>query len=171
MVELTSPLPATYRPTHVTLLGVETAMFRWRLTTRINVVVLRRSLTALALSYVNLCLSSRIPKPPRRRHTLPNAATLSLLWVDGPIRPVTPSMFVGQKHSLAMVQPSPGRVGPLLTDIVPLPVLKLMILKCLGLPIQQLKMAVRFLRVLPVVPCRTPLNLPLQKTPLLSITV
>lgn len=44
------------------------------------------------------------------------AATLSLFCVEGPTPPVILIIPPGQKQSFIMVQPDPGRVGPLLTE-------------------------------------------------------
>lgn len=62
-------------------------------------------------------------------------ATLHLLCVEG-VRPVvTLIMCLLQKQSLGIVQPDPGCVGPLLTDIVPNRLLNLMMLHVYGLVI------------------------------------
>lgn len=110
-----------------------------------------------------------MPRALLLRHTPPRLATLSLLWGDGPIRPVNLAMCLLQKHRLAIVQPSVGRLGPLMTETVPPPLLNLIMLHCLGLLMQQLNIAV--LRLIAVVPCSASFKLPLQKTPLLSISV
>lgn len=78
--------------------------------------VLVKELRAFALSYVKLCRSARIPSLLSRRKYRPMSATLSLLWVEGPTSPVILMIPPGQKHRFMIVQPDPGRVGPLLTE-------------------------------------------------------
>lgn len=96
-------------------------------------------------------------------------ATLNLFWVDGRTRPVTLMILPLQKQSLAIVQPSPGRPGPLLSERVRTPLLNLMMLKCLGLPIRQLNIAV--LPLPRVVPRISPESFELQQTPLFKMRV
>lgn len=137
-----------------------------------NLFVLNKELTALALNYVQLCFSACMPNTFVLKHTWPRLATLNLLCVSGLICPVHLIMRLLQKHRLAIVQRDPGWVGPLLTDMVPSRLLNLIMLHCLGLLMQQLNMSVFLLDLVPVIVlCNAVFRLPLQKTPLFNISV